>query len=128
MEITETERLMLIKKKEEICGLTLQNLDMAHDPQKEVEVKKNFTTIISLLNQIASYSDSKNYDLDQFTTGMNSLFNLMSQEKRTLKKWLLSPRAIEMTCNCANSVRFDFTKKGLKISIPKIDISIFRMK
>jgi len=122
MEITETERLMLIKKKEQICGATLQILDMACNSNKEVEIKKNFTTILSLLNQIASYSDSKNYDLNEFTKGVNTLFSLMAQEIR-LKIWTLSPRAIETTCNYANSVRFDFTKKGLKLTLPKINLN-----
>ena len=31
MEIAETERLMLSKKQEEICGLTCQILEMAHE-------------------------------------------------------------------------------------------------
>jgi hypothetical protein len=135
MELTETERLMLIKKKEEICGLTLQILDMAHDRERELEIKKNFTTILSLLNQIASYSDSKNYDLNEFTEYVDALFGLMSHEKSSeswsplrVKIWLVSPVVIEKLCNYANSVRFDFTKKGLKINFPKIDISIFRIK
>jgi hypothetical protein len=118
MEITEKERLMLVEKKELICGLTLKVLDMAHDPQNSLQIKKNVTAILSELNTIASYSDSKNYDLNQFTIGVNALFDLMSREKE-MKMWTLSPRGIEKVCNFANSVRFDFTKKGFKIVLPK---------
>jgi hypothetical protein len=50
--------------------------------------------------------------------GVNALFDLMSREKQ-MGIWILSPKAIEKTFNYANSVRFDFTKKGLKINIPK---------
>jgi len=125
MELTEQERLMLVKKKEEICGLTLQILDMAHDPQNAVKIKKNMTTMLSLINTIASYSDSKNYNLDQFTEGVDALFDLMSLETG-LKIWKLSPSGIENICNWANSIRFEFVKKEFKIHIPKIDISIFR--
>jgi hypothetical protein len=117
---------MLIRKKEEICRLTLQNLDMAHDPQKELEIKKNFTTIISLLSQIASYSHTK-HNLNELTKGITLLFLQMAQEK-VAKCWIGSPIAIEVVCNYVNAVRFDFTKKGLKINFPKIDISIFRAK
>jgi hypothetical protein len=92
MEITEKERLMLVKKKEIICGATLKILDMAHDPQNSLEIKKNVTTILSELNTIASYSDSKNYDLNQFTKGVNALFDLMSQEKK-MKIWTLFQEA-----------------------------------
>jgi hypothetical protein len=35
---------------------------------------------------------------------------------------------IETFCNYVNSVQFDFTKRGLRIRIPKIDVSIFRAK
>jgi len=117
--MTEKERLMLVKKKETICGLTLKILDMAYDLQNSLEIKKNMTTILSELNTIASYSDSKNHDLDQFTEGVIAVFNLMSTENKT-KKWILSPRGIENICNWANSIRFDFTgKKGIKIVLPK---------
>jgi hypothetical protein len=40
MEITETERLMLTKKQEEICGLTLWILDLVSDPESEGQIKK----------------------------------------------------------------------------------------
>lgn len=126
MELTEAERLMLVKKKEEICGLTLQILDMAHDREKELEIKKNFTTIISLLSQIASYSGTK-HNLNDLTNAINLLFLQMLQEKLG-KFWIASPIIIEVACNYVNSVRFDFTKKGLKINFPKIDISLFRAK
>lgn len=110
---------MLIKKKEEICGLTLQNLDMACDSSKEMEIKKNFTTILSLLNHIASYSESKNYNFEKVTNSMNMLFLMMSQEQFSTI-WVGSPIAIELMRNYANSVRFDFKgKEGLKIVFPK---------
>jgi hypothetical protein len=124
MELTENERLMLVKKKETICGLTLKILDMAHDPKNALEIKKNLTTILSELNAIASYSDSKNYNLNQFTISVNSLFDLMWLEKEG-KIWIASPKGIEYICNFANSIRFEFKKK-FKIRIPKIDISLFR--
>jgi hypothetical protein len=116
MEMTEKERLMLVEKKELICRLTLKNIDMAHDPQNALEIKKNFTTILLELNTVASYSDSKNYDLNQFTEAANALFRLMSLEGR---RWTLVPLGIENVCNFANSVRFDFTKKRFKIALPK---------
>jgi pyruvate/oxaloacetate carboxyltransferase len=128
MEITEKEREMLVKKKETICGLTLWILDNMNEPRNSTQIKKNFTSILSELNTIASYSDSKNYDLHQFTNGVNALFDLMTREIQ-MKMWLLSPRAIEKTCNYANSVGFDFTKKGLKINFPKnINLGIITNK
>jgi hypothetical protein len=118
MDITEKERLLLLKKKEQICELTKQNLDFAHDPQKEIDIKKNFTEILSPLSQIASYSKSKNYNLEGYTDSMNILFLKMTQEK-LYKTWVTPPVFIQVLCNYSNSVRFDFTKQGLKIHFPK---------
>ncbi len=125
MELTEKERLMLIKKKENICGATLKILSSAHDPKNILEIKKDFSVILSLLNSTASYSDSKNYDLNQFTKAINALFDLMWVEQEA-NIWIASPKAIDYLCNQANSIRFQFVKKKFKINIPKIDISIFR--
>lgn len=126
MEITEKERLMLVKKKELICGLTLKVLDLIDDPKNSLEIKKNLTTILSELSVIASYSDSKNYDLDAITNLAWNIFKLLSQypakviEDIIPNYWkeLIIPR-IESFCNAVNSIRFDFTKKGFKIVLPK---------
>lgn len=67
VELTEKERLMLVQKKEEIRKLTTEILDIIQYPKKQSEVKKKMTSILSLLSTIASYSDSKNYNLDAFT-------------------------------------------------------------
>ena len=122
MEITEQERLILVKKKESICALTWKILDLKNDPKNIEEIKKYFTSILSELNTIASYSDSKNYDLNYFTIGVTQLFLIMSKEENS-KIWISSPLVIEIACNFANSMRFDFTKKGLKIYFPKINLN-----
>jgi hypothetical protein len=125
MELTEKERLMLTEKKEEIRRLTTEILDLASKPENELEIKKKFTSILSHLNTIASYSDSRNYNLEKFTEGINLLFERMAFEKY-LKLWISSPLEIEICCNFANSVRFNFTRRDVKIHLPKIDLSIFR--
>ncbi|MEM3797242.1 MAG: hypothetical protein QXE05_01420 [Nitrososphaeria archaeon] len=125
MELTEKERLMLVEKKDEIRRLTTEILEMASNPKNELEIKKKFTSILSHLNTIASYSDSKNINLDNFTDVINILFGTMSIEKDS-KMWIQSPILIEIICNYANSIRFNFTKRDVKIHLPKIDISIFR--
>ena len=121
MDISETERLMLTKKQEEICGLTLWILDNASDPQNEVQIKKNFTSIISLLNQIAAYSHTGN-NLNKLTESINLLFLGMNQE-RFNEIWVGSPIMIEIVCNYVNSVKFQFVKNGIKITLPKINLN-----
>jgi hypothetical protein len=119
MEITEKERLMLVKKKEEICGATFQILAMVKDSKNELEIKKDITLVLSLLNTIASYSNSKNRDLDWFEDAADMIFSQLD-----LKNYALAECMSEAFCNAVNSVRFDFTKKGLKIHFPKINLNL----
>lgn len=126
MELTEKERLMLVGKKEEIRKLTTEILDIMDDPKKQSGVKKKITSILSLLSTIASYSDSKNYNLDAFTQMANVIFTFGLERHEELRP--LTVFEIETFCNYVNSIQFEFTRKDFKIRIPKIDISIFRSK
>jgi hypothetical protein len=127
LELTETERLMLVEKKEEIRKLTTEILDLASKPKNDLEIKKKFTNILSLLNTIASYSDSKNMYLDKFTEVVNYLFALMKLEESG-GLWAASPLLIETVCNYANSARFNFTRRDVTIHMPKIDISALKIE
>lgn len=122
MEITETERLMLVKKKEEICKVTLEILKISSDPKNVVYLKQDMTLILSLLSTIASYSNPKNHDLDAIEDMVNAITSQLDLENYPLAECML-----EVFCNTVNSIKFDFNgKKGIKINIPKIDITIFR--
>ena len=115
MEITEKERMLLVKKKEEICGATFQILDMAHEPKNAVEIKKDITLILSLLSTISSYSKSGNLDFASLEA--EDIF----EDMRNGADWheLIVP-SLERFCNDVNSIRFDFTeKRGLKVVLPK---------
>lgn len=123
MLITETERLMLVKDKETICGATMGILRLANDSNNILEIKEKFQIILSLLNTIASYANPKNLDLNQFTEAVNVVFDVMTKEKE-LDEWDKSQFFIESLCSYANSVRFNFTtKEGLKITLPKINLN-----
>ena len=42
--------------------------------------------------------------------------------------WNVRVRNLTVFCNTVNSIKFDFNaKKGIKINIPKIDLTIFRL-
>jgi hypothetical protein len=125
LEITEKEREMLVGKKEEIRKLTVEILDMTNDEKNAQEIKKRMTSVISHLNTIASFSNARNYNLEAFTACVNALFLTMTEEQM-YKLWIVSPIYIEQICNYANSMRFDFTKKDVKIHLPKIDLTIFK--
>jgi len=115
MEIKEKERLMLVEKKDHICELTLEILDMAHDPESSLEIRKNVTTILSELSTIASYSDSKNRDFDELENAANLIFSQLDLDNFVIAKCMT-----EVFCNAVNSIRFDFTRKGFKLVLPRI--------
>jgi hypothetical protein len=143
MELSENERLMLVGKKDEIRKLTVEIFDLMNTPQQALEIKKKITSIQSLISSIASYSNSKNINLNKLTEFELTLFalirNLEIKDKVRYThsgywKNRIYPRLwiyevvpnIERYCNYVNSIRFDFTRKDFKIILPKIDFSIFK--
>ena len=134
MELSETERRKLVEKKEEILKLTTEILSAANYSEKALLLKKKITSVLSAVSVIASYSDTKNYNLDTLTEAANEIFNLMwapSHVNEALAPifWTTNVASkIELFCNYANSIRFDFAKKDIKIYLPKIDISLFRAR
>lgn len=95
--------------------ITEELLDLATNAEKnEVEIKKKITGVLSLVSTIASYSKSKNYDLDKITTMANMTYQMLGIENYALSDFMLKG-----FCNAVNSIRFDFTKKDLKINNSK---------
>ena len=122
MKLTEKERLMLVGKKEKILELTKEILDIMEDPEQALEVKKKMTSVLSLIGTIGSYAKSK-YDSRNLWTSTNMIF---AQMNVLGDQWTVMSPFIEMFCNTVNLIEFDFTKRDIKIKIPKIDLSIFR--
>jgi len=142
MEITEKERLLLVKKKEEIYTQTCEILDIIHnapplitESKKITELKKRITGILSNISIVASYADSKSHKLEPLTTIANTLFSMMSSHERFISKtrdkeeedfvrllndyaWQLIVKYTDLFCNIVNSIQFKLTKKGLKITVP----------
>jgi len=128
MELTEKERLMLVRKKEEIQKLTAEILDIKNDPKRAIEIKKKITNVLSILSTLGSYATPKE-NLNLYLLMAKIIFHHMSFADSSADSWEeWTSEEIEEFCMYANTVQFDFTKKGLKIILPKIDISIFRGK
>jgi len=110
MEITENERLMLIKKKEEIFQLTSEILDTYQTSGNVAEVIKRMNHTISLLTTIEGYSkpDRDFKALSRFVAFATPVM---------MNGFDMQPLIIAF-CSTVNSISFDFTKKGVKISIP----------
>jgi len=128
MELTDAERLMLVKKKEEILELTKHILEIVNrksiKDQKEdcLEVKKNITSILSLLSTIGIYAKTK-YNLDALAKSAVLMTAGMHASGDNLYMHRIS---IEAFCHIVNSVDFKPTKRGVQIRIPKIDFTVFR--
>jgi methionyl-tRNA synthetase len=122
MELSEKERLMLVKKQEKILKVTKEIFDCMKDTTQALEIKKKMTSILSLISTIASYSESKNYNLDvleKMTTTIFLQMDLFGEHWTSLSPW------IEVFCNTVNNIKFNFTKRDIRIKMPKIDFSIF---
>ncbi len=117
MQPNEMERLILVRKKEEIRTLTEELLDLSASPKiNRVEITKKITGVLSLLYDIASYSEPANYNLEE----INLMANMLSANNLQL--------LFEIFCSTVNSISFDFTSKDFKIVFPKLDFSIFKTK
>jgi len=136
MELTGKERLMLVKKKEEIQKLTSEILDAfeaTNNLTQMTEIKKKLLHVLSILSTIGSYAKPKT-DLTLYESMVDLIFYklylLENLERKCGKSDLSWKNAIginiEEFCIYANSIRFEFTKKGIKIHIPKIEFSIFK--
>lgn len=122
MELTEKERRMLVEKKEEIRRLTEDIIELSNDVEKKTtELEKRVTSILSLISTITSYTNSKKVDMYALMVLAQHVFYLLETEPTFSKTELL------FFCNIVNSLTFSFTKKGLKVNIQKIDLSIFKM-
>ena len=123
--LTENERLILIKKKEEIGETTGEIIQLFHDnPDNKVAIDIKLNKVLELLSTIASFSESDR-DINKFTRLSVQIMGLGKVKGNPLGyKMMRIP--IETFCAAANSVTFKFTKTGIQVKIPKIDVSIFK--
>lgn len=127
MELTEKERLMLIEKKQELQKLTNEAIEIVNGKRtndKEVQLKKCLTNILSVISTIGSYTDSKNMNLDASIDMVNAV--LMSFYGQGIGWDIIKPM-VELFCNYTNSIQLNFTKRTFKIEMPKIDLSLFKI-
>jgi hypothetical protein len=111
MELSENERLMLIKKKEEIFEITSEIIKTYEPRENQIEIKNKLNQILSLLSTMAGYA-KPDRDLNTFTKFVIDLsINLDTPGYDT-------GVSLQAFCTIVNSIKFDITKKGLIISIP----------
>jgi hypothetical protein len=113
MELTENERLLLVKKKEEISRLTSEIFDIYQKENSKNEVLKRITQVQNCLSILASYAPTNKewYNLITDVHLLELLYNSDGAEG-------LLESEIRSFCYSANSITFEFTKNGINISIP----------
>ena len=148
MELTEKERLMLAEKLDEIHEITAEIIDMVKNNDIDTSaVKKKILAIQSRLSILGSYSKPKKANLEPINfmyipalfrimdsydalmeadVGQHPLGDFLPTIRSNIRQMLKSD--VERFCILANSIHFDFTKKGIKIRIPRIDFSIFKQE
>jgi hypothetical protein len=124
MQTTESERLLLIQKKEEVCHLSLEILDIIHQEKTTgedvIEIKKKMVQILSLLHILASYG-SPNRDLDELMKLVLRFYTFQSKARDDI---VLGIPIGELFCVTVNSIEFSYGwfPTIIKSPIPPFDI------
>lgn len=125
MEITEKERLKLLKKKDEMRKLSTEIIESLNTEPNMILIKKNMNAILNILSTLGSYSKN-NQNLQPITNATSYLFVRMNQANRN-NRWHPVLILIETWLNTVNSIEPKFTKSGINLKIPKLDLSMFKI-
>ena len=125
MEFSAEERLKLVEKKDEIAKITEEIMECAYNEPDPIYILNRINKITSLLSTLAGYSKVKNVDLGKFNIGTQMLVTTISPSMNKFNWASVSP-LIQYWCNAVNSIVFDFTGKTPMLSLPKIDLTIFK--
>lgn len=126
MQTTESERLLLIEKKEEVCQLSLEILDIIHKERTNggdvIEIRKKMIRILSLLHMLAGYG-SPGRDLNEVMKIVVRFCQLQSRARDDIVQGI--PIA-ELFCITVNSIEFSYSwfPTLIKTRIPPFDILV----
>jgi hypothetical protein len=96
MELSEKERVMLEKERDEIRRLTSEILALENDPKNSTKLKQDVIGVQSAINKMASYSNLENRKLENIAIIVRSLLFLLSHklqpdEEEEAEKQLRNP-------------------------------------
>ena len=123
LELTETERLMLVGKKEELRKLTEEIIQLTEEIEtNKIAIKMKIQGILSLISTLSSYTNSKPnmQPFVQMSIYISHLLESKTPFQGTIRTFL------NIFCSSANAMTFSFNKNGLTIVVPKIDLSLFK--
>jgi len=112
MEISETERMSILGKKDDILQATLEILNSLYtetnDAKLQLRVEKQLLMITSALSYVASYGNSKTRkQISQYIDSIDTFIGLVSARH--------SPELLKMICVAVNKIEFTFSKSSLTI-------------
>jgi hypothetical protein len=126
MQTTESERQLLIQKKEEVCQLSLEILDIIHQEKTTgedvIEVKKRMVQILSILHILASYG-SPSRNLDELMKLVVRFYQFQSKARDDI---VLGVPIGELFCITVNSIEFSYGwfPTIIKAPVPPFDILV----
>lgn len=126
MQTTESERQLLMEKKEAVCRLSLEILDIIHQETTTSddanEVRKRMVRILSLLHVCASYG-SPGRDLDEL---MRLALRFFAMQGRTKDDMIAGIPVAELFCVTANAIdiSYGWIPTIIKARIPPADILV----
>jgi hypothetical protein len=126
---------MINKKREEVKTLTSEIIALENDPKNVVKIKQN---IQSIINAVASCSNSDSNDLEIIKLDANIIFKLIRMSKDNYDDHTIKPRSwqvlvthrLEDFCiyaNAWNPIKYDFNKKGWRIDFKNLNLSIINI-
>jgi hypothetical protein len=124
MQTTESERLLLIQKKEEVCQISQEILDIIHQENTNgddvIAVKKKMLQILSLLHMLAGYG-SPSRDLNEL---MKLVIRFCQYQSKARDDIVLGVPIGELFCITVNSIEFSsgWIPTIVKSPIPPFDI------
>ncbi len=141
MELSETERLMLVKKKEEIAQITDEILDIYTKRGSRKEVIKKMNHVLSILSTIESYA-KPDRNLSPLTRLVIAISHnpfvpidypnyINAHEIPDYIPECFPDTYVIIFCTAVNSIKFDFTKKRMKLAdsiILNIENSIAKLE
>lgn len=111
MKITEKEREMLEKERDELKRLALEIFELEKDPKNSMKIKQSIISIQFSINRLASYSNPKNANLDTYAKMADGVMPFLSSKlsekmEQELRKQLNSPKVVQ-----------EYSRKGLMLPI-----------
>jgi hypothetical protein len=112
IKLTDKQILRLKRSLAKIYKLRNEILPLADEPASIHVLKKRITELLLLLEEMASYSNPRNTELDTFLRDANMRFLGTDMANAP---WPATEHEIHQFCRYLNSLVFNFTNEGVQV-------------